>query len=108
MLEVGVCVNCGGELGSRPQVLAPSEAQAHFALWALLKAPLLMGADPTNLSTHDLGILTNRAVIAVSQDPLGKPRRKIREARNSVLPHAGDILATRACDDMLPQAQQWS
>ena len=57
MLEVGVCVNCGGEPGEHPQQLAPDEEQAHMALWSLLKAPLLMGADPTNLSKRALSVL---------------------------------------------------
>jgi hypothetical protein len=58
MLEVGVCVNCNGGPGSTPQHLTDNEAQGHFALWALLKAPLLMGADPTNLTKASLAVLT--------------------------------------------------
>lgn len=98
MLEVGVCVNCGGEPGSVPQQLSPAEEQSHFALWALLKAPLLMGADPTNLTKHALSILTNPAVIAVSQDKLGVQGARLRTPRPSVLPHEGDILALLACE----------
>ena len=99
MLEVGVCVNCNGGPGSTPQHLSEAEEQGHMALWALLKAPLLMGADPTNLTTHALGVLTNPAVIAVSQDPLGAQGRKLRRQRPSVLPVAGDLLALLPCDD---------
>jgi alpha-galactosidase len=35
------------------------EYQSHFALWAILKAPLLIGCDLTNLSKNTLNILGN-------------------------------------------------
>jgi hypothetical protein len=47
------------------------EYQAHFSLWALSKAPLLIGADITNISSDILAILTAPEVIAVNQDSLG-------------------------------------
>lgn len=106
-LEVGVCVNCHGDPGSIPQQLSPAEEQSHFALWALLKAPLLMGADPTNLTAHALSVLTNSAVVAVSQDKLGVQGARIRGQRPSVLPHAGDLLALLACDTSAGGAQSW-
>ena len=114
-LEVGVCVNCNGESGSVPQQLSPAEEQSHFALWALLKAPLLIGADPTNLTEHALSVLTNPAVVAVSQDKLGVQGARIRTQRPSVLPHAGDLLALLTCDDnstnadysLLAQSWKW-
>lgn len=37
-----------------------------------MKAPLMMGGDPTNLSAASLNILNNAALIAVSKDKLGK------------------------------------
>ena len=45
---------------------------AHFSLWALTKAPLILGNDLRNVSEEVLRILKNEEVIAVSQDPLGK------------------------------------
>lgn len=91
-----------------PQHLSPAEEQSHFALWALLKAPLLMGADPTNLTDHALSVLTNPAVVAVSQDKLGVQGARVRTQWPSVLAHAGDLLALLACNDnsSLP-AQSW-
>eukprot|EP01027_Heterolobosea_sp_BB2_P009793 GEZU01014408.1.p1 GENE.GEZU01014408.1~~GEZU01014408.1.p1 ORF type:complete len:320 (-),score=103.28 GEZU01014408.1:108-1067(-) len=47
------------------------EYQSHFSLWALLKAPLLIGCDITNMSAATKEILMNSEVIAVNQDPLG-------------------------------------
>lgn len=47
------------------------EQRAHFTLWCLVKAPLLLGNDLRNM-THDMmDIITNAEVIAWNQDPLG-------------------------------------
>lgn len=54
MLEVG-----NGGMTTR-------EYQSHFALWALLKAPLLIGCDISNMSPETVNILTNKEVIAVN------------------------------------------
>jgi alpha-galactosidase len=43
------------------------EYQAHFALWSLLKAPLLIGCDITKMSEDTKRILFNEEVIAVNQ-----------------------------------------
>lgn len=60
MLEVGN----GGMSGN--------EYKTHFSLWSLLAAPLMAGNDLRNMSAETRGILTNREVIAVDQDVLGK------------------------------------
>ncbi|KAK1399325.1 hypothetical protein POM88_009188 [Heracleum sosnowskyi] len=43
------------------------EYQAHFSIWALMKAPLLIGCDVRNMDRKTLEILSNREVIAVNQ-----------------------------------------
>ncbi len=48
------------------------EYRTHFSLWAILAAPLIAGNDLTSMTPYTLDILTNREVIAVDQDPLGK------------------------------------
>lgn len=53
------------------------EYVAHFTLWALIKSPLLIGCDVTNMSTDTYTILTNRELIAWNQDPLGVQGRKV-------------------------------
>jgi len=53
------------------------EYQSHFSLWALVKAPLLIGCDVTNLTTEYLNLLTAPEVIAVSQDRLGVQGHKV-------------------------------
>jgi alpha-galactosidase len=48
------------------------EYKTHMALWAMLAAPLLAGNDLRNIEDEIKQILTNREVIAIDQDKLGK------------------------------------
>ena len=52
--------------------LSYNEEKTHMSLWAILAAPLIAGNDLSDMSQQTLSILTNREVIAVDQDPLGK------------------------------------
>ncbi|XP_065840339.1 uncharacterized protein [Oscarella lobularis] len=53
------------------------EDQSHFSLWAMIAAPLIAGNDLRNMTDETLEILTNDEVIAVNQDPMGKPARRV-------------------------------
>jgi alpha-galactosidase len=48
------------------------EYRTHMSLWAILAAPLLAGNDLTTMTPETVAMLTNREVIAVDQDSLGK------------------------------------
>jgi alpha-galactosidase len=48
------------------------EYRAHMSLWAILAAPLLAGNDLSKMTPETLAILTNKEVIAVDQDRLGR------------------------------------
>lgn len=48
------------------------ENRAHFSMWAMLDAPLLAGNDLPHMKPEIHDILTNRDVIALNQDKLGK------------------------------------
>ncbi|MBO9707941.1 MAG: NPCBM/NEW2 domain-containing protein [Caulobacter sp.] len=48
-----------------------TEAKSHFALWAMLSAPLLIGYDLRNAPQSLMDILGNSDLIAVDQDPAG-------------------------------------
>jgi alpha-galactosidase len=52
--------------------LTIEENRAHFALWAILAAPLLAGNDLPHMTPEVNAILTNRDVIAINQDKLGR------------------------------------
>ena len=54
------------------------EYRTHFSLWAISKAPLLIGCDVTNMSKDTWDILSNEEVIAINQDKLGEQGRKIK------------------------------
>jgi alpha-galactosidase len=51
--------------------LTLDENRFHMSLWAMLAAPLLAGNDLSQMKPEISGILTNREVIAINQDPLG-------------------------------------
>ncbi|XP_020194114.1 alpha-galactosidase 3 isoform X1 [Aegilops tauschii subsp. strangulata] len=54
-----------------------AEYRAHFSIWALMKAPLLIGCDVRNMTSETIEILSNKEVIQVNQDPLGVQGRRI-------------------------------
>jgi len=53
------------------------EYRTHFSLWALSKAPLLIGCDVTKKDPQTFEILLNKEVIAIDQDRLGVQGRKV-------------------------------
>ena len=55
------------------------EYRTHMSLWAILAAPLIAGNDLTRMTPFTLELLTNREVIAVDQDPLGKQGYRIAQ-----------------------------
>jgi len=56
----------------RPANLTPNEQLTHISLWALQAAPLLIGADMSQIDDWTIDLLGNREVLAINQDPLGK------------------------------------
>jgi len=52
--------------------LSLAESRAHFSLWCMIAAPLMAGNDVRKMSGEVRDILTNKEVIAIDQDPLGK------------------------------------
>lgn len=55
------------------------EYRTHFSLWAILAAPLIAGNDVTRMTPYTVEILTNREIIAVDQDPLGKQGSRVAQ-----------------------------
>jgi len=50
-----------------------NEYQAHFALWCVLKSPLLLGMDVNKITPEIMNIIGNEALIAINQDESGNP-----------------------------------
>lgn len=59
MLEVG-------------RTLSPEEDRTHFAMWCIMSSPLLIGCDLTTLNPETMRLVTNKDLIALNQDLLGK------------------------------------
>jgi len=51
--------------------LTITEQRAHFTLWCLIKAPLLLANDLRDIPDNAMEIISNPEVIALNQDPLG-------------------------------------
>ena len=56
-----------------------TEYKTHFGLWAISKAPLIIGCDITKMTDEIKDILTNPEVIAINQDKLGEQGHKIKK-----------------------------
>jgi alpha-galactosidase len=59
--------------------MTATEYRSHFSMWSVMAAPLLIGSDLRTASDETFEILGNKEVIAVDQDPLGKPGRRTQK-----------------------------
>jgi alpha-galactosidase len=57
--------------------MTAAEYRTHISLWAMLAAPLIAGHDVRSSSAETIALLTNRDVIAIDQDPLGRPGKRV-------------------------------
>lgn len=76
--------------------LTDDENRTHFSLWCMLAAPLILGNDLRLILSSDgeanpdnpvLKTVTNKSLILIDQDPLGKPAKRIKKM------HGIDIIA---------------
>ncbi|KAG6399106.1 hypothetical protein SASPL_140580 [Salvia splendens] len=58
--------------------MTKDEYIVHFSLWAISKAPLLIGCDVRNVTKETMEIIANKEVIDVNQDKLGVQAKKVR------------------------------
>lgn len=49
------------------------EYRTHFALWCMLSQPLMIGCDIRNMNENTRALLTDKALIAIDQDPDVRP-----------------------------------
>ncbi|HUK23384.1 MAG TPA: glycoside hydrolase family 27 protein [Terriglobales bacterium] len=57
--------------------MTDTEYRSHFSLWAMLAAPLMAGNDLRSMRPEIRDILTNKEVIAVDQDALGREGERV-------------------------------
>ena len=60
--------------------------EAHFAIWSILSAPLIVGMDLRNVSTEIVDLVTNELAVAVNQN---------------YLDHGGDVITEFDITDRL-------
>ena len=58
--------------GMKCNVLPIEEQKTQLAIWAMASAPLLLSADLTNIPNASMAILTNREILSINQDALGR------------------------------------
>ena len=83
--------------------LTVAEQNAHFALWAITKNPLLLATDVTRLSPAQLALVKNPGLLAVNADALGVPARKVAIDGRAPLRHVG-LVPCEAAANTAPRA----
>jgi len=54
------------------------EYQTQMSMWCMACSPLMIGCDVRSLDRATAALLMNREVLAVNQDPLGVPARRVK------------------------------
>jgi hypothetical protein len=99
-------------------VLTPDEGKAHYSLWVAMKSPVLIGCDLQRPDCRsNVSLFLNPEVLAVSQDALGAPARRVASAGDPGVPVGKSGLCgteelpqntvLRACDASDP-LQRWA
>jgi len=57
--------------------LTDGECRAHFGIWSMIKAPLILGTNLSRLTPSLLSIVSNKDLIAINQDDLGIQAKKL-------------------------------
>ena len=55
------------------------EYQTHMSMWCMACSPLMIGCDVRKLEKDTATLLTNREVLAINQDPLGRPAKRVKQ-----------------------------
>jgi len=87
--------------------LTNDEEITHFSLWSIMKSPLLIGCDVTNLANTTFNILSNDEVIAVNQDKLGVQAHVVSSAYAPMSPLDATNVIVDTCNPS-DNTQQWT
>jgi hypothetical protein len=71
-----------------------AQNRTHLSLWAISGAPLLAGNKLTEMNSGTKAVLTNREVLAVDQDPLGRQGVKVAEAQSGLQVYSKTLAGT--------------
>ena len=65
--------------------LTYDENMAHFALWCMMASPLVLGNDIRKIDAKVVEIVTNKELIAIDQDELGKQAKRVKKGSVDIL-----------------------
>lgn len=65
--------------------LTYDENIAHFSLWCMMNAPLILGNDIREVSQDVIDIVCKKEIIAINQDKLGKQAKRIIKGKVDIL-----------------------
>jgi alpha-galactosidase len=94
--------------------LSMAESRAHFSLWCILAAPLMVGNDVRKMTDEVRDIMTNKEAIAIDQDPLGKQGYQFMEqpGKEIWVKELSDgkwaVCIFNSGNDKLPQKVNWA
>jgi hypothetical protein len=89
--------------------MTDAEYVSHFSLWAITKAPLIIGCDVTKMSAATLATLTNREAIAVNQDSLGVQGKKVAIIQSQLPNTSSEVIVTNcSASNIDPRRHQWT
>lgn len=94
MIEVGN----GPDFKCEESAAALERCRAHFTMWTIMKAPLILGNDIPHESTATFGVISNKEAIAVNQDSLGVQARRV--SATSATSATGSAGATGATEQL--------
>jgi len=65
--------------------LTYEQNKSHFSLWCMMNAPLILGNDLRCIKQDVLDIVTNKNLISINQDPLGKQAKLMKKGSIDIL-----------------------
>lgn len=77
MLVVGLHGKSGPSKDQGGVGATNTEYQSQMSLWSLIAAPLMISNDVRNMDDATRNILTNKDILAIDQDPLGKQAKRV-------------------------------
>ena len=63
--------------------LSHDEERVQFGMWAMFPSVLFLSVDLRTVGAESKALLQNRRVIAINQDPLGLPGRRVANVREA-------------------------
>ena len=76
-----VGIRCVGK--PRTSNFTRDEQVTLMSLWSLMPSPLMLGGNQPENDEWALSVISNREVLAINQDPLGKPARRLSQKNSA-------------------------